>query len=72
VIEKAKAIAAYARKYPEVMEVFANPASGAFYQAFLKVKFYCVAPERLFYIDNEKFGFGKRQELVINGEKIDR
>jgi uncharacterized protein len=63
-IEKGKAMAAYARKYPEVMKIFTNPASGALYQAFLKVRFYCVAPARVFYIDNEQ-GFGKRQELVI-------
>ena len=66
-IEKGKAMAAYTRKYPEVMKVFANPASGVFYQAFLKVKFYCVVPERLFYIDNEQ-GFGKRQELIVRDE----
>lgn len=64
--EKGKAMAVYARKYPEIMKLFSNPASGAFYRAFLKVKFYCVVPERLFYIDNEQ-GFGKRQELVIGG-----
>jgi uncharacterized protein YhbP (UPF0306 family) len=63
-IEKAKAMAVYARKYPEVIKLFTNPASGVFYKAFLKVKFYCVTPEKLFYIDNEQ-GFGKRQELVI-------
>jgi uncharacterized protein YhbP (UPF0306 family) len=63
-IEKGKAMAAYARKYPDVMKVFANPASGALYQAFLKVKFYCVAPEKVFFIDNEQ-GFGKRRELVV-------
>lgn len=63
-IEKGKAMTAYARKYPEVMKVFTNPASGAFYKAFLKVKFYCVIPERVFYIDNEQ-GFGKRQELIV-------
>lgn len=64
-IEKGKAMAVYARKYPEVMKVFANPASGVFYKAFLKVKFYCVVPERVFFIDNEQ-GFGKRQELVVS------
>lgn len=68
-IDKGRAVAAYTRKYPEVMKIFANPASGVFYQAFLKVKFYCVAPERIFYIDNEQ-GFGKRQELVIKGEGL--
>jgi uncharacterized protein len=62
--EKAKAMAVYARKYPEIIKLFTNPASGLFYQAFLKVKFYCIIPERLFFIDNEQ-GFGKRQELVI-------
>lgn len=62
--EKAKAMAAYARKYPEIIELFRNPASGGLYKAFLKVKFYCVIPEKLFYIDNEQ-GFGKRQELII-------
>jgi uncharacterized protein YhbP (UPF0306 family) len=66
-IEKGKAMAAYARKYPEVMKIFTNPASGALYQAFLKVRFYCVAPERIFYIDNEQ-GFGKRQELSLRDE----
>ena len=63
-VEKAKAMAVYARKYPEIIKLFTNPASGLFYQAFLKVKFYCIIPERLFFIDNEQ-GFGKRQELAI-------
>ena len=65
VIEKAKAMAVYARKYPEVIKLFTNPASGVFYKAFMKVKFYCVIPEKVFFIDNEQ-GFGKRQELVID------
>jgi hypothetical protein len=65
IIEKAKAMAVYARKYPEVIKLFTNPASGLFYKAFLKVKFYCVIPEKLFFIDNEQ-GFGKRQELAIH------
>jgi len=63
--EKAKAMAVYARKYPEVIRLFTNPASGVFYKAFLKVKFYGVDPEKLFYINNEQ-GFGKRQELAIS------
>ena len=67
-IEKGKALAVYARKYPEVMKIFTDSGSGALYQAFLKVKFYCVAPERVFYIDNEQ-GFGKRQELNIRDEE---
>lgn len=62
--EKAKAMAVYARKYPEVIKLFTNPTSGVFYKAFLKVKFYCVTPEKVFFINNEQ-GFGKRQELVI-------
>jgi len=62
---KAKAMTVYARKYPEVIKLFSNPASGLFYKAFLKVKFYCVTPDRLFFIDNEQ-GFGKRQELDIH------
>jgi hypothetical protein len=65
VLEKAKAMTAYARKYPAVIKLFTNPASGVFYKAFLKVKFYCVVPERIFYIDNEQ-GFGKRQELAVS------
>jgi uncharacterized protein len=65
IIEKAKAMAVYARKYPEVIKLFTNPASGLFYKAFLKVKFYCVIPEKFFFIDNEQ-GFGKRQELAIH------
>lgn len=64
IVEKAKALAVYARKYPEVIKLFTNPASGLFYKAFLKVKFYCVVPQVLFYIDNEQ-GFGNRQELAI-------
>jgi uncharacterized protein YhbP (UPF0306 family) len=64
IIEKGKAMAVYARKYPEVIKVFTNPASGHLYKAFLKVKFYCVTPEKVFYIDNEQ-GFGKRQELHL-------
>jgi uncharacterized protein len=62
--EKAKAMAAYARKYPEIIKLFTNPTSGGLYKAFLKVRFYCVVPERIFYIDNEQ-GFGKREELVV-------
>ena len=62
--EKAKAMAVYARKYPGVIKLFTNPASGVFYKAFLKVKFYCVAPEKVFYIDNAQ-GFGKRSELAV-------
>lgn len=62
--EKQRALEAYARKYPEVMKLFTDPRSGLYYQAFLKVRFYRVVPERIFFIDNEK-GFGQRQELVI-------
>jgi uncharacterized protein YhbP (UPF0306 family) len=68
VVEKAKAMVIYARKYPEVIKLFSDPASGVFYKAFLKVKFYCVVPEKLFFIDNEQ-GFGKRQELVVDGQR---
>jgi uncharacterized protein YhbP (UPF0306 family) len=64
VIDKAKAIAIYARKYPAVIKLFTDPVNGVYHRAFLKVKFYCVVPERLFFIDNEQ-GFGKRQELPI-------
>ena len=64
VLEKAKAMAVYARKYPGIIKLFTDPASGVFYKAFLKVKFYCVVPQRVFYIDNEQ-GFGKRQELMF-------
>ena len=64
VLEKAKAMAVYARKYPAVIKLFTDPASGVFYRAFLRVKFYCVVPVRVFYIDNEQ-GFGKRQELTV-------
>jgi len=62
--QKAKAMAVYARKYPEIVKIFTNPASGLFYKAFLKVKFYCIIPEKLFFINNEH-GFGKRQELIL-------
>lgn len=64
VVEKAKAMAVYALKYPDVIKLFTDPASGVFHRAFLKVKFYRVVPEKLFFIDNEQ-GFGKRQELSI-------
>ncbi|MCH8054634.1 MAG: pyridoxamine 5'-phosphate oxidase family protein [Deltaproteobacteria bacterium] len=64
-IEKGKAMTVYARKYPDIIKLFTDPTSGIFYKAFLKVKFYCVVPERVFYIDNEQ-GFGKRQELVVH------
>ncbi len=64
VVEKAKAMAVYARKYPEVIRLFTDPASGLFYAAFLKVRFYCVYPERVLYIDNSQ-GFGKRQEWIV-------
>lgn len=65
VMEKAKAMAIYARKYPGIIKLFTDPASGIFHKAFLKVKFYCVETDRIFFIDNEQ-GFGKRQELVLD------
>ena len=50
VLEKAKALAVYARKYPDVIKLFTDPSSGVFHKAFLKVKFYCVVPGKsLFY-----------------------
>jgi uncharacterized protein len=64
VIEKSKAMAVYALKYPEIIKLFTTPGSGVFYQAFLKVKFYCVIPDKVFFIDNAQ-GFGKRQELDL-------
>jgi uncharacterized protein YhbP (UPF0306 family) len=64
VLEKAKALAVYAGKYPAVIKLFTDPSSGVFHKAFLKVKFYRVTPERVFFIDNAQ-GFGKRQELVL-------
>jgi len=63
IIEKGKAMTVYARKYPDVVKIFSDPQSGALYKAFLKVKFYRVDPEKVYYIDNEQ-GFGKRQELA--------
>lgn len=65
VMEKTKAMAIYARKYSDVIKLFSDPGSGVFYKAFLKVKFYCVTPEKLFFIDNAQ-GFGKRQELALD------
>lgn len=65
IAEKAKAMTVYARKYPEVISLFTNPASGLFYKAFLKVKFYCVVPQKVFFIDNEQ-GFGQRRELALH------
>jgi uncharacterized protein YhbP (UPF0306 family) len=64
VLEKAKALAVYARKYPDVIKLFTDPTSGVLHRAFQKVKFYRVTPERVFFIDNAR-GFGKRQELVL-------
>ena len=62
--EKAKAMTIYARKYPDVIRLFTDPSSGVFHKAFLKVEFYCVTPEKYFFIDNSQ-GFGKRQELLL-------
>jgi uncharacterized protein len=64
VLEKAKALAVYARKYPDAIKLFSDPSSGVLHRAFLKVKFYRVTPERVFFIDNAQ-GFGKRQELIL-------
>jgi uncharacterized protein len=61
---KAKALAVYALKFPDVIKLFTDPNSGVLHKAFLKVKFYRVLPEKLFFIDNEQ-GFGKRQELLL-------
>ncbi|MGZ8454646.1 MAG: pyridoxamine 5'-phosphate oxidase family protein [Candidatus Binatia bacterium] len=64
IVAKGKAMAIYALKYPGVIKLFTDPTSGVFHKAFLKVKFYCVVPEKLFFIDNAQ-GFGKRQELLL-------
>lgn len=64
VLQKTKAMAVYARKYAEIITLFTDPGSGALHQAFRKVKFYQVVPERVFFINNEQ-GFGKRQELGL-------
>jgi uncharacterized protein YhbP (UPF0306 family) len=64
---KQRAFDVYARKYPEAMKLFTDPESGLYHRAFLRVRFYRVLPERVFFIDNEK-GFGQRRELVIAGE----
>jgi len=64
VIERAEAMAIYARKYPEVVKLFTSPDSGVLSKAFLKVKFYCVTPTKIFFINNAQ-GFGKRQEWVV-------
>lgn len=61
-IEKAKAMAVYGRKYSDVIRLFTDPGSGVFYKAFLKVRFYRIVPDKVFFIDNAQ-GFGKRQEL---------
>jgi len=63
VLDKAKAMAVYARKYADVIKLFTDPSSGIFHKAFLKVKFYRVVPEKVFFIDNAQ-GFGRRQELI--------
>jgi uncharacterized protein len=65
VFEKAKAMAVYGHKYRDVVKLFTDPSSGVFYKAFLKVKFYRVTPEKVFFIDNAQ-GFGKRQELFLS------
>ena len=64
VIEKTKAMAVYARKYPDVIKLFTDPSSGALFKAFSKVKFFVVIPTRVYFIDNQQ-GFGKRQELAL-------
>lgn len=65
VVAKAKALTVYAMKFPEIIKLFTDPTSGVLHKAFLKVKFYCVVPEKLFFIDNEQ-GFGKRRELLLD------
>ena len=57
--------AVYARKYSDVIRLFTDPSSGVFHKAFLKVKFYRLRPENIFYIDNSQ-GFGQRLELTLN------
>lgn len=67
VIAKGKAMAVYARKYPSVIRLFTDPSSGVYHRAFLKVKFYRVIPETVYFIDNQQ-GFGKRQELALGAQ----
>ncbi len=65
VLAKGKAMAVYAKKYPGIISLFTDPESGIYHRAFLKVKFYRVIPETLYYIDNRQ-GFGKRRELALD------
>ena len=51
---KARALKIYALKYPDVVKLFTDPRSGIYYKAFLKVKFYRVLPEHVFFIDNSQ------------------
>lgn len=68
IVEKAQAMAVYARKYADIIKLFTDPASGVLHKAFLKVKFYRVEPAKIFYIDNAK-GFGQRRELELRDHK---
>ena len=63
-LEKTKAMAVYARKYPDVIKLFTDPSSGQLFKAFAKVKFFVITPVKVFFIDNQQ-GFGKRQELLL-------
>ena len=72
IIEKAKAMAVYARKYPEVIKLFTNPASGMFYKAFLKVKFYCVIPRSFFSSTTNRVLANGRSLLIARVDRISR
>ncbi len=60
--EEARARRLYAEKFPLVGDLAQAPA--AIVAALARVRWYCLAPTRLFFIDNSA-GFGRRDEIPL-------
>lgn len=60
--ERQAAIALYQQKYP-----FLAHAPAVLAAALTKVNWYCLTPERLFFVDNTR-GFGHRDEIPLQPE----
>ncbi len=68
VMQRARAMSSYFRRYPFVSEFFADPVSiGAGVAAKIaKVQLYVFRPDVILYVNNEE-GFGKRWRLDVEG-----
>lgn len=66
ILENVQITRAYIKKYPGVADFFKSPKKlgQAVAKRVAKVRFYCLVPTRIYFINNE-IGFGHRDELIL-------